>query len=279
MRILKPFLLSLFVIALTTSCKKEEPDVQSPASKLRGKVVLLSEYGDVEIHGRAGTHAALTGPFQGHNATTDNSGRFEFANIADNTYSLTVSREGYTPVTMSGIQFSQNSPNYPVSGDYQQLPTITLAQKSVSHFDSTMVSGIYDVLVTHDTIDDIPYTYIDTLSADLYFRSLRVGPESFNPAAKFGYRMFLGKTAAVGPNNYLKTYHGITSGSQIEIEKLWTQAEWQEIGLDFDEPIFIKIFGDAVQPITYTTPNNQVVFPNLSDSIGVDSTQIISFQQ
>lgn len=264
------------LIFLTTNCKKEEPEVLSPASKLRGKVVLLDEYGRVQLTGRSGTQAVLTSLYQ-IPTQTDNSGRFEFSGLEDGTYTLTVSREGYTPYVMHNINFSKNHPNYPVTGDYQMLPTITLAKPSVSYFDSTAVKGLYNIEVTVDTINDTVYTFIDTLSADLHFRSLRVHPESFNPEAKFGYRLFLGKTANVGPGNYLATQHGITVQQEIEIEKLWTQQQWQNMGLDFDEPIFIKIYGDAVEPITSTTANQQTIFPHLSDSLGVDSTIIKSF--
>ncbi len=278
MKIFQSLLLIFSVIALTTSCKKNEPDTQSPASKLRGKVELQDKYGNVELTGRAGTQAVLGGPFQNHTETTDNSGRFEFSEIGDNTYSLTVSREGYTPVVLYNINFSQNSPLYPVNGDYQELPTVVLAQQSVSYFDSTIVDDLYNVEITIDTINDTIYTFIDTLSADLYFRSLRVFPESFNPQAKFGYRLFLGKNTNVGPANYLATYHMVTNGQENVVERLWTQSQWQNIGFNFDEPIFIKIYGDAVNPITHTTINGQSYFPNLSDSLAMDSTTILSFQ-
>ena len=278
MKIFLSTLVIFSIVTFTTSCKKNEPDLQSPASKLRGKVVLQDKYGDVELTGRAGTHALLNGPFQPHNATTDNSGRFEFSNIGDNIYTLTVSREGYVPVVMQGINFSQNSPLYPVSGDYQELPTIVLAPQSVSYFDSTQVDDLYNIEITIDTINDTIYTFIDTLSADLKFRSLRANPISYSTDAKFGYRLFIGKTANVGPDNYLATFHGVTHQQEVEIARLWTQSQWQNIGLDFDEPIFIKIYGDAVNPITQTNINGQTYFPNLSDSLGVDSTIISSFQ-
>ncbi len=281
MKVFYLFLCSAILILLTTNCKKEEePVISSPASKLRGKVVLMNKYGQTELTDRAGTQVVLMSLYQTP-TQTDNSGRFEFSGLSDGNYTLTVSREGYVPYVMHNIGFSQNYPNYPVTGDYQILPTIKLGMKSVSRFDSTHVYAVYNIQETFDTINGIPLYQIDTLSADLHFSSRRIYPESYNPNAKFGYRIFIGNAANIGPsdnNNNKATYHGVTHQLETEIEKVWTQQEWQSIGLNFNDPIFIKVYGDAVESYTTTSVNSQTLFPLLSDSLGVDSTIVLSFQ-
>lgn len=276
---------TLFTILLITGfsiagCDKDpEPEFETPATKLRGKVVLNGPYGGVETSGRAGTQAVLSGQFQNFTTTTDNTGRFEYNDLTDGTYTLTISREGYSQMKVFNILFSRNSPNLGVDGDYQIIPTVTLGTPSVSSFDSTNVQVIYETeTIFIDTLVDPWITEEDTISASLYFRSKRVLPESFNPEAKYGYRLFFGKAPNVGPTNYMRTIHGVSYGGDVtEIEYTWTQSEWQNLGYNMDDMVYIKIYGDAVNPITYTTPGEQLVFPNLSDSLGVDSDLIIPF--
>ncbi len=276
---------TLFTIILITGfsitgCDKDpEPEFQSPATKLRGKVVLNGPYGGTVTSGRAGTQAVLSGQFQNFTTSTDNTGRFEYDNLTDGTYTLTISREGYSEMKVFDILFSRNSPNLGVDGDYQIIPTVTLGTQSVSSFDSTNVAVIYETETIYiDTLVDPWITEEDTISASLYFRSKRILPESFNPEAKYGYRLFFGKAANVGPSNYIRTIHDIVYGGEVsEIEHTWTQSEWQNLGYSMGDLVYIKIFGDAVNPITYSNPDAQVVFPNLSDSMGVDSDLIVPF--
>lgn len=270
-------MLAVFSLALISSaCKKETPpQVQNPAEKLRGKVELNGVYGGVVLEGRAGTQALLVGNFQNFNVSTDNSGRFEFGNVPDGTYSLTVSRADYVPATINNILFSKNSPALPVDGEYQIIPTVTLGRKSVSEFDTTTVNIMYNTEITfQDTVDGELVTIIDTLSSDIYFRSVRMEPETANPSAKFGYRLFMSKTPNPSPANNLRTVHGVLSGANTVVEQTWTQSEWQNFGFSKGDMVYIRIYGDAVNPIVYQNEGGQPTYPALSESFDGDAEMI-----
>jgi len=264
---------------IMAACKKDPPqEVQSPAQKLRGKVELRGVYGEPVLQNRAGTQANLSGQFQNFPTQTDNSGRFEYSGLADGTYSVSISREGYTPMTLNNILFSKNSPALPVDGEYQILPTITLGMQSVTVFDSTMVSVLYNTEISfQDTVDGELVTIIDTVSADIYFRTVRESPTSFNPSAKFGYRLFIGKAANTSAANHIHTVHGYMSVSNTEVIKLWTQSEWQNLGFQKGDLVYIRVFGDSVDEIYSETPGGQRIYPNLSAESEIASDVIVQF--
>ncbi|TVR40074.1 MAG: carboxypeptidase regulatory-like domain-containing protein [Cryomorphaceae bacterium] len=270
----------LFVLA---SCKKEEPNgVTTPASKLRGKVELYDKWGNIVITGRAGTQAFLTGQFQNFQTTTDNTGRFEFNDLPDGTYTVSVSREGYATGQIANILFSKNSPTLAVQGEYQLLPTINLGVASTAEVDSTEFMVFYETQIIYiDTINEPWETDIDTVSANLYLRSV-IGPVTPVPNAKAGYRIFLGKTPNTSPSNYLRTIHGVVNINQTNpqagvVEIIWNQQQWSNLGFNKGDVVYARIYGDAVNPILFESPGGQTIFPTLSDEFGAGMDMIANF--
>lgn len=279
MKFLNSLALLVIGIAVVTSCKKEDnPELDNPVTKMAGKVVLYDKFSGPIVDGRAGTQVELAGEFQGFNATTDNTGRYEFSGIPDGSYSITLSREGFASMQINGIQFSQGSPNLTVQGEYQMVPSVTMGKISEVHFDSTMVYVNYTTeFLGIDSTVVPPEDIIDTTSAQVRFSSL-VLPDSQVPGAKYGYRLFIGKSSGNSkPTNYLATKYGTVPAATGELELEWTQNEWQDLGFSFNDAVFIRIYGDAVIPISYTATGGQTVFPALSDSLGMDSDELIPF--
>lgn len=271
---------------MLASCKKDRtaPDAITPATKLRGKVELNDKWGNIIFEGRSGTQAVVSGEFQNWSATTDNTGRFEFSDLPDGTYSVTVSRDGFAPVQIHNVAFSKNSPTLSVSGEYQLLPTLTMGVVSDSYFvpDSTTVNIFYETEIIYiDTFVTPWITDIDTLSAQIRFRS-RMLPVSPVPNAVSGYRLFVGKTPNTSPDNYLATVHGAVNVNQTNnnaglVTYEWTQPQWTSLGIAKGDMVYVRIYGDAVNPISYDSPGGQEVFPNLSDSLATDMDMIFPF--
>ena len=289
-------LLALSAILIFSSCKKEEEEPQeeeqqfdTPATKLSGDVILQDKWGNNIFEDRAGTQATLSGQPPTLQVETDNSGRYEYSSIDDGDYSVTVAREGFTSMQINGIQFSRNSPNLAVQGEYQQLPTVTLGKQSTSFFDSTEVVVIYETVVDTFTIivDDMPVDSInvDTISAEIHFSALIDQTSPVVPDGQYGYRLFIGKSGNTSSVNYLSTMHGTVAanldGSPVPISQVWTQSEWQSLGFTQGDPLnnifVVRVYGDDVNGLSYSAPGGQSVFPNLSDSTGVASEEILLY--
>ncbi len=283
MKLRTSLFLGAALMLVLSSCKKEEPNgATTPASKLRGKVELYDKWGNIVITGRSGTQAFLTGQFQNFQATTDNTGRFEFSDLPDGTYTVSVTRDGYATGQIANILFSKNSPTLAVQGEYQLLPTITLGVVSTAEVDSTEFMVFYDTqIIFVDTINEPWETAIDTLSANLYLRGV-IGPVTPVPNAKTGYRVFLGKTPNTSPSNYLHTTHGVVSVNQNSaepgvVEIIWNQQQWTNLGFSKGDMVYARIYGDAVNPIVYESPGGQTIFPTLSDEFGAGMDMIANF--
>lgn len=272
--------IAFLVLTLFTACKKDKKDTiadQVTATKMSGKVLLQDRWGGITYDDRAGTNVILSGQYVNHQAFTDNSGRYEFSDKQNGTYGLTISRENYGAMSVPTINFSINSPNYPVNGDYQTLPTVTLGQPSKSYFDSTLVQVIYNTEILYiDTFQTPWITDIDTTSADILF-SARIYPSTPVPNAKYAYRMYLGKSPNTSSSNFLTMRYGTTPAITGEIDVLWTQSQWQQMGFAKGDNIYVKIYGDALNNISYNSPSGQAVYPNLSDSTGTSFANIAVF--
>lgn len=278
MKYLSLLALSTALLIAVVGCKKdEEPEFETPATKMSGKVNLQDKWGNVVFENRAGTEITLSGQFQNWNVETDNTGRYEFSGIEDGNYAITIAKDGYTSMQINNIQFSRNSPQLAVEGEYQLLPTITLGQRSESFFDSTMVEVIYNTEIIYiDTFVDPWITDLDTTTADILF-SARIYPETPVPNAQYGYRLFIGTAPNTGINNYIATMHGTTPALTGEIDVLWTQSQWQNIGFNPGDNFVVRVYGDAVNPLSYNTASGVPVFPNLSDSLGLGWDVIVPF--
>lgn len=279
MKLLNSLALLIIGMAVITSCKKEDnPELDNPVTKMAGKVILYDNYYGPILEGRAGTQVQLTGEFQGFDATTDITGRYEFSGIPDGNYSITLSRDGFASMQINGIQFSQGSPNLTVQGEYQMVPSVTMGRISESYFDSTEVKVVYNTeFLGIDSTVIPPEDIIDTTSAELRF-STTVLPYTPVPDAKYGYRLFIGKSSNNSKiTNYMATQYGTVPAATGELELVWTQSEWQNLGFTFEDNVFIRIYGDAVIPITYEVTGGQTVFPALSDSLGVDFDTFVPF--
>lgn len=279
MKFLNSLALLVIGIAVVTGCKKKEnPELDNPVTKMAGKVVLYDKFSGPIVEGRAGTQALLSGQFQNFNATTDNTGRYEFSGIPDGDYSITLSREGFASMQVNGIPFSQGSPNLTVQGEYQMVPSVTMGRISESYFDTTNVEVLYSTEIIYiDTMVDPWVTSLDTTDAILTF-STTILPSTPVPNAKYGYRIFMGKTSnTANPTNYMKTLYGTVPALTGELELVWTQSEWQNLGFSFEDNVYMRIYGDAVIPITYEATGGQTVFPALSDSLGVDFDTFVPF--
>lgn len=280
MKLLGSLTLFITVLAVMTSCKKEEnPELDNPVTKMAGKVVLYEKFEGPKLDGRAGTQVQLTGQFQGFNGTTDITGRYEFSGIPDGNYSITFSREGFTQMQINGIQFSQGSPNLTVQGEYQMLPSVTMGRISESHFENTMVEVVYNTeIVGIDSSVVPPVDIIDTTDALLTLSTTILPNLGVPDNYKYGYRLFIGKNSNTSkPTNYMATQFGTVPANNGELELVWTQNEWQNLGFSFGEDVYIRIYGDAFIPISYEAIGGQTVYPALSDSLGFDSDTFVPF--
>lgn len=271
--------IAFLVLTLFTACKKDKDDtaVISTASKMSGKVLLQDRWGGITYDDRAGTNVILGGQYVNHQALTDNSGRYEFTDKESGTYGLTFSRENYGAMSVPSVNFSINSPNYPVNGDYQQLPSVTLGRPSVSYFDSTLVQVIYNTQIIYtDTFQDPWITDLDTTSADILF-SARIYPSKLVPYAKYAYRMFIGKSPNTNSSSFWVKRYGTTPAITGEIDVLWTQSEWQQMGFEMGDNMYVRVYGDALNNISYSSPSGLAVYPNLSDSTGLGFANIAIF--
>jgi hypothetical protein len=265
-------ILSLSIVFV--SCKKDkDPDaIGVSVPNLRGKIVLNEQYGGVNYNDRAGATALLSGQFQTYTATTDDAGRFQFEQLPSGTYSISVSKNGYTTMQLNNFTFAPTNPAFPVEGTYQILPTLTLGKKSQFYFDSTMVSLVYYV----DTILFVPpdFIEIDTTSVDVIFSS-KMLPTVSVPFAQRGYQIFVGNGPNLNPNNALGRYHGVTTDGYIN--KTWTQQEWSALGINLGDVIYVMVKGDSPNEIFYLAPGGQRVYPNLSDSLGIAGEYLVPF--
>jgi len=264
--------LSLSIVFV--SCKKDkDPDaIGVSVQNLRGKIVLNEQYGGVNYADRAGATALLSGQFQTYTSTTDDAGRFQFEQLPAGTYSISVSKDGFSTMQLNNFTFSPTNPAFPVDGSYQILPTLTLGKKSTFYFDSTLVSLIYYV----DTLLYEPpdFILIDTLSVDVIFTS-KMLPTIAVPFAQRGYRIYVGNGPNLNANNALAQYHGVTTDGYIT--KTWTQQEWSALGINLGDVIYVMVKGDSPNEIFYLAPGGQRVYPNLSDSLGIDGALLIPF--
>lgn len=265
-------ILSLAIVSV--SCKKEnDPNaIGVSVPNLRGKIVLNEQYGGVNYDDRAGATALLSGQFQTYTATSDDAGRFQFEQLPAGTYSISVSKDGFSTMQINNFTFSPTNPNFPVDGNYQILPTLTLGKKSLFYFDSTMVTLNYNI----DTILFVPpdFIEIDTTSVDVIFTS-KLLPTTPVPFAQRGYRIFVGNGPNLSSSNFLATYHGFTTDGYIS--KQWTQQEWSSLGISLGDVIYVMVKGDSANEIFYLAPGGQRVYPNLSDSLGIDGDLLIPF--
>lgn len=277
-------LLVLSASLFLNGCKKEEePEFETPATKLSGDIILQDKWGNNIFEDRAGTQVTLSGQPPTLQVATDNSGRYEYSNINDGSYSVTAAREGHTSMQINGIQFSRNSPNLAVQGEYQLLPTLILGTKSTSFFDSTEVNVIYQTVVDTFTViqDGVPVDsiHVDTVSADVHF-SARIAQDSpVVPNGQYGYRLFIGKSNLTNSTNYMTTLHGTVAAATdgTGIDHSWTESEWQGLGFAKEDYFVVRIYGDDVNGLSYSAAGGQSVFPNLSDSTGYNFDQILLY--
>lgn len=266
------YVLSLSIVFV--SCKKDkDPNaIGVSVPNLRGKIVLNEQYGGVNYSDRAGAIALLSGQFQTYTATSDDAGRFQFEQLPAGTYSISVSKDGYSTMQLNNFTFSPTNPDFPVEGTYQILPTLTLGKKSNFYFDSTLVSLIYYV----DTILYVPpdFIEIDTTSVDVIFNS-KMLPSIAVPFAQRGYRIYIGNGPNLNSTNFLAQYHGVTSDGYIT--KTWTQQEWSSLGINLGDVIYVMVKGDSPNEIFYLAPGGQQVYPNLSDSLGIAGDLLVPF--
>jgi uncharacterized protein (DUF2141 family) len=264
--------LSLSIVFV--SCKKDkDPDaIGVSVQNLRGKIVLNEQYGGVNYADRAGATAILSGQFQTYTSTTDDAGRFQFEQLPAGTYSISVSKNGYSTMQINNFTFSPTNPAFPVDGTYQILPTLTLGKKSTFYFDSTMVSLNFNI----DTILFVPpdFIEIDTTSVDVIFTS-KLLPITPVPFAQRGYRIYVGNGPNLSTSNFLANYHGVTTDGYIT--KTWTQQEWSALGINLGDVIYVMVKGDSPNEIFYLAPGGQRVYPNLSDSLGIAGAFLIPF--
>lgn len=229
------FVCILFV-TLLTSCGNDDDPVPQPS---KGTIIgTIDAYDDktTAITDRSGFTVALGNT--GKTATTDASGRFSFADLAYDSYDLTVSKTGFGTFKLFGVNLQTASLN---------IPNITMGAVS-----TTAVTGL--------TYNNNQYNGVAGAS---YIYSTSPAPTSTNR----GYtRSFLSTSNTVSSSNYA-AFSAVRSNASNNVNGGFTADELYGFGFRSGQTVYLKMYGESLFSNAYLDPSTgKTIFPNLNST-------------
>jgi hypothetical protein len=223
-------------LSLITSCGNDDDPVPQPS---KGSITgTVDAYDDktTSIADRSGFTVALGST--GKTATTDASGRFSFADVAYDSYDLTVSKTGFGTFKIFGVNLQSTSLN---------VPTITMGSVSTT-------------AVTSLTYNNNQYNGVAGAS---YIYSTSPAPTTTNR----GYtRSFLSTSNGVSSTNYT-AFSAVRSNASNNVNGGFTADELYGFGFRTGQTVYLKMYGESLFSNAYLDPSTgKTVFPNLNST-------------
>lgn len=134
---MKNYLLTLLLLTLVYSCKKNDPDPESPVitGTLKGKVTHYDQFG-VPVADQSGV--AIMAVNYGWTTTTDQDGNYAFNDVSSGTYTLTFKKPGCGDAILQDIRYKfTDTSHYNVA--IADIPTFSISNAYVK--DTTWFSG------------------------------------------------------------------------------------------------------------------------------------------
>lgn len=243
----------LFTGILLTSCKDKDAEEDFPNNvSVEGKVHVQNEYAQPLYEEREGVDIYVEKAFRNFSNTTDATGRYQFTGLPIGNYVFQFSKEGYGEVWLQNIELSNIAPNYPTNNGLQVIPSVTLKRKAYTTFENIDLQLTETYITTGGDTDTI---YGLTVGANIL-------PAPFNNQYK-GYRIFIGETEDLSFDNYMYQEHGKTNSNDGSLFLELDNEQLDEIGLESGDSIFVRLYGDFPEDVTYTRPDGSTFYPNL----------------
>lgn len=225
--------LSLCAITLLASCSKDSDTPTVSRGSLSGTIIAYDDKTSSSSNASGFTVTLLP---TGKTATTDAAGKFNFADLAYDSYDLTVSKTGYGTYKLFGVNLQSAS---------QNIPSISMGAVSTT-------------TVTAFTLNNTQYNGGPGVS---YIYSTSPAPSSSNR----GYtRAFLGTANDVSSSNYV-AFSSVRSNQSNSVNGGFTADELYAMGFRTGQPVFIKLYGESAFSNSYLDPaTSKTVFPNLN---------------
>lgn len=224
----------LISLNLMTACGSDDDPTPQPS---KGSITgTIDAYDDktTSVAERSGFTVALGST--GKTATTDASGRFSFADLAYDSYDLTVSKTGFGTFKLFGVNLQSTTLN---------VPTITMGAVSTT-------------AVTSLTYNNNQYNGVPGAS---YVYSTSPAPTTTNR----GYtRSFLSTSNTVSNTNYT-AFSPVRSNASNNVNGGFTADELYGLGFRTGQTVYLKMYGESLFSNAYLDPSTgKTVFPNLN---------------
>lgn len=265
MRFLKnTFLLSLPFLLIMTGCNDDGDD--NPISNnvnFKGKIFVQNEFKQPLYDERSDIGILAEAGFQSFPITADALGQYQLSSAPTGTYTLTISKEGFSTIVERGIVMSAISPNFPVEDGFQKLPTYTITKLPTTIFENL------DLDLESETVGEEPD--IDTLFTLTITSTMVPSPPPTGQAK--GFRIFIGDGPDVGPDDYLFQEHYTSSDAELEV--IFTSEWFDELELQSGDALFASLYGDANFNREIAVAEGDTLFPNLSVEVGATSSVVL----
>jgi hypothetical protein len=227
-------LFTALVSLLAVSCKKDNTPIPViTTGNMVGSVSLYNERNN-QLPSSAGMTVSIDGT--GFSTTTAANGSYQFANVPNDVYALTFSKEGFGTYKLIGYSHTATG------GVSSVIPAKSLGQLS-----TTTVIGHF---------------------VNVFGDSVRVGA-NINPAAsaseRRGYRIFFSGTAPVSKDNY--TFFTPVYSTANTPSVMFGKDEFIAKGFAPGSTVYFRFYGDSFFSNEYLDETNgKTVFPNLNPS-------------
>jgi hypothetical protein len=225
-------LFTALVSLLAVSCKKDNTPIPViTTGNMVGSVSLYNERNN-QLPSSAGMTVSIDGT--GFSTTTAANGSYQFANVPNDVYTLTFSKEGFGTYKLIGYSHTATG------GASSVVPAKSLGQLS-----TTTVVGHF---------------------VNVFSDSVRVGA-NINPAAsaseRRGYRIFFGENSSLSKNNY-KYFSPVYSTSNTPSVK-FGKDELYAMGFAPGSLVYFRFYGESFFSNDYLDESTgKMVFPNLN---------------
>ena len=226
-------------LVLMASCKKESAGDNTPrAGRLTGTVQTWDDK-LISTNDGAGITVTITN-LTGIETVSDANGKFEFNNLAFDSYDMSFSKSGYGTYRVFGISHRFNP-----SQSFTVVPTTGFGKISTTTVTSFSVSG--------NSINEEPGVRF----------SYGLNPVPSTSSRAF-VRYFLGTSPAVSNTNYT-AYSDLINFSNLSNITGFTQRELISLGFSSGQTVYVRLYGDSFRSNDYTDPNTGFrIFPNIN---------------
>ncbi|MCA1763790.1 MAG: carboxypeptidase-like regulatory domain-containing protein [Flavobacteriales bacterium] len=258
------FLLLIPVLLVFSSCEDDENSTPiSNNVNFKGKIFVQNEFQQPLYDERSGIQVLAEVGFQSFPISADAVGQYQLSSAPVGTYTLTISKDGFSNIVVSNLAMSAISPNFPVEDGFQKLPTYTITKLPSTVFENLNLD--LESTITGEEPDQ------DTLFT-LTITSTMI-PEPPPTGQAKGFRIFISDDPDVGPEEYIYQEHYASTAADVEV--IFNSEWFDELELRSGDALFAAIYGDANFNQEIAIAEGDTLFPNITPEVGAFSSVVL----